>query len=139
MRGIDVELVDVVPQRGREVVELRGERAEPLRQRRDALVEQRRLVDQSLRHAHAVEGGGLGLTGQQGESATGTLEQLAGVPRPLPVDGKPLVLARLHAGRLDLGYLIAQHVELALAVAPGAAQVVELARERASVAAYASA
>ena len=87
--------------------------------------------DQALRHAHAVEGRGLRLAGEQGERAAGALEQLAGVPRPLAVDGQTLVLARLDAGRLDLAHLIAQHVELALAVAAGAAQVVELARERA--------
>ena len=131
MGGVDVEPVDVVAQRRGEVVELHRERAETLRQRREALVEQRRLVDQALRHAHAVEGGGLGLAGQQGERASGALEQLAGVPRPLAVDGEALVLPRLHAGRLDLGHLIAEHVQLALAVATGAAQVVELPRERA--------
>ena len=131
MRGIHVERVDVVAQRGGEVVELHGERAEPLRQRRDALVEQRRLVDQALRHAHAVERGRLGFAGQQGERTAGALEQLAGVPRPLAVDGQALVLPRLDARRLDLVHLVAQHVELALAVAVRAAQVVELARERA--------
>ncbi len=102
------------------------------RRRREALVEQRGLVDQALRHTHAVEGGGLGLAGQQGERAAGALEQLAGVARPLPFDGEALVLARLDAGRLDLGHLVAKHVELALAVATGAAQVVELPGERAS-------
>ena len=118
VRGVHVELVDVVAQRRGEVVELHGERAEPLRQRRDALVEQRRLVDQALRHAHAVERGRLGLAGQQGERAAGALEQLAGVPRPLAVDGQALVLARLDAGRLDL-------------VAPGSAACRARARGRA--------
>ena len=130
MRRVDIERVDVVAQRGREVVELRREGAEPLRERRQALVEQRRLVDQALRHAHAVERSRLRLAGQQGERASGALEELAGVPSPLAVHGEALVLTRLHAGGLDLVHLVAQHVELALAVASGAAQVVELARER---------
>ena len=52
------------------------------------------------------------------------------MPRPLTVDGEALVLSRLHRGRVDLRDLVAKHVELAFAVAVGAAQVVELARER---------
>ena len=50
----------------------------------------------------------------------------------LAIDGEALVLAGLDRGRLDLVDLVAQHVELALAVAAGAAQLVQLARERAS-------
>ncbi len=51
------------------------------------------------------------------------------MPRPLPLVRQPLVLARLYAGRLDLAHLVAEHVELALAVTSGAAEVVELAGE----------
>jgi hypothetical protein len=53
------------------------------------------------------------------------------VPCPFALDREPLVLPRLHAGGLDLAHLVAQHVELALAITTGAAQLVELTGDRA--------
>ncbi|OPZ45835.1 MAG: hypothetical protein BWY94_01081 [Actinobacteria bacterium ADurb.BinA094] len=51
------------------------------------------------------------------------------MPGALTLDGQALVLAGLDRGRLDLGDLVAQQVELALPVAPGPAQLGQLSRE----------